>query len=170
MRTSESEDAGKGGPSTKAVEIFVAALFLFIGALVIYDSIRVGIGWAFDGPRAGYFPFYIGVIICIASGSVLVQTLFARNPDLKPFIGAGKLKPVLFVLLPSAVYVIAIYFIGIYVASALFIGAFMRRQGKFGWTKVLLISVSVPIVMFFMFEVWFLVPLPKGPAEALLGY
>jgi putative tricarboxylic transport membrane protein len=28
----------------------------------------------------------------------------------------------------------------------------------------------VPVLTFLMFELWFLVPLPKGPLEKFLGY
>jgi hypothetical protein len=171
MRENETtENPAKGGLSTKAVETIVAAILFLLGILVVYDSHRVGSGWASDGPQAGYFPFYIGLIICIASGWILLQTLFGKEANTTPFIGAGKFKLVLSVLLPTIVYVIAIYFIGIYVASAFFIGIFMRWQGKFGLTKILPVSLGVSIIMFFMFEVWFLVPLPKGPLEALFGY
>ena len=165
-----AENPGKGGLSTKAVEMIVAAIIFLLGTLVIYVSRRVGTGWAPEGPQAGYFPFYIGLIICLASGWILLQALFGQEAPTKSFIGAGKLKLVLSVLFPTVLYVIAIYFIGIYVASALFIGIFMRWQGKFGLTKILPVSLGVSIVMFLMFEVWFLVPLPKGPLEALFGY
>jgi putative tricarboxylic transport membrane protein len=161
---------GKEGLSTKAVEMIVASIIFLLGIVVVYDSHRVGSGWASDGPQAGYFPFYIGVIICIAGGWIVLQTLFGKAANTTAFIGAGKLKLVLAVLLPTVVYVIAIYFIGIYVASALFIGIFMRWQGKFTLTKIIPVSLGVSIVMFLMFEVWFLVPLPKGPLEALFGY
>ena len=72
--------------------------------------------------------------------------------------------------IPSMIYVVATYFIGIYVASALFIGAFMYWHGRFAWTKIIPVSLSVPVVVFLLFEVWFLVPLPKGPLETLIGY
>ena len=36
--------------------------------------------------------------------------------------------------------------------------------------KALAVSVCVPLVLFMMFERWFLVPLPKGPLEAWLGF
>src|SRR5712691_2568171 len=116
-----TKNRGKEGLSTKAVEMIVAAIIFLLGIVVVYDSHRVGSGWASDGPQAGYFPFYIGVIICIAGGWVLLQTLFGKTANTTAFIGAGKLELVLAVLLPTVVYVIAIYFIGIYVASALFI-------------------------------------------------
>jgi putative tricarboxylic transport membrane protein len=165
-----TENPGKGGLSTKTVEMIVAAIIFLIGIVVVYDSHRVGSGWASDGPQAGYFPFYIGLIICAASSWILLQTLFAKEANTTAFIGVGKVKLVLSVLVPTIVYVISIYFIGIYVASALFIGIFMRWLGKFGVTKILPVSLGVSIVLFFMFEVWFLVPLPKGPLEALFGY
>jgi hypothetical protein len=31
------------------------------------------------------------------------------------------------------------------------------------------VSVAVNVVFFLMFEIWFKVPLPKGPLEAALG-
>jgi len=77
---------------------------------------------------------------------------------------------VLLVLLPTAVFVLAIKFIGIYVASALFIAAFMRVMDKSRWWKVVLVSIGVNVLLFWMFEIQFKVPLPKGPLEALLGY
>jgi hypothetical protein len=148
------------GFSTKTVEILVAALILLISLVVIYDSRRVGMSWVSDGPQAGYFPFYIGIILCVASGWILLQALFTRHPNLEIFVNRTRFKLVLSVLIPAAVFVAAIYFIGIYVASALFIAGFMWWQGKFGLTKLLPVSILVPVIMFLLFEVWFLVPLP----------
>ena len=76
----------------------------------------------------------------------------------------------LLVLVPTIVYVLAIQLIGIYVASALFIAAFMRVMDKYSWLKTLVISIGVNVTLFWMFEVQFMVPLPKGPLEALFGY
>ena len=73
-------------------------------------------------------------------------------------------------LWPTVVYVALIVLIGLYVASAIYIGTFMLWQGKYKWPATLAVSLGVPIAMFLMFEIWFLVPLPKGPLEHLLGY
>lgn len=157
------------GISTRAVEIGVAAFTFALGLVVIFDSRRVGYGWADDGPQAGYFPFYIGLILCAASAWTLLLAAFSKRAS-GMFVSRKKLKLVLSVFFPSLVYVIAIYFIGIYVASALFIGAFMYWHGRFPWVKIIPVSLVVPVSMFLLFELWFLVPLPKGPLEALLGY
>ena len=57
-----------------------------------------------------------------------------------------------------------------YLASGLLIGVFMKWIGRYGWSLVIPIALAVPIVTFIVFEKWFLVPLPKGPIEELLGY
>jgi hypothetical protein len=163
-------DRRRHGISTKAVEIAVSAVILGLGLVVIFDSRRVGYGWADDGPQAGYFPFYIGLMLSAASAWVLLQAAFSNRAAAGVFVSRKKLRLVLSVFFPSLIYVIAIYFIGIYVASALFIGVFMYWHGRFPWIKIIPVSLIVPVSMFLMFELWFMVPLPKGPLEAMIGY
>ena len=163
-------DRRQHGVTTRTVEIAVGAIMLGLGLVVIFDSRRVGYGWADDGPQAGYFPFYIGLILCAASAWTLLRAAFSKREGSGVFVSRKKLRLVMSVFFPSLFYVIAIYFIGIYVASALFIGAFMYWHGRFPWIKIIPISLIVPVSMFVLFELWFLVPLPKGPLEALFGY
>jgi len=73
-------------------------------------------------------------------------------------------------LVPTGVYVALVPYIGIYVASTLLVALFMRWFGRYNWPIVAAVSVAVPVSTFLMFEIWFLVPLPKGPLENLLGY
>jgi hypothetical protein len=155
----------------KSAEVVVAALFFAVGAVVVYDSVRLGFGWQeVHGPRPGYFPFYIGLAICIASVVNIARALMLSPAQNKPFVYTGQLKLVLAVLVPTALYVIAVTWIGIYVASFLFIGFFMRWLGRYPWWKVAAVSAGAVAVFFLIFEKWFLVPLPKGPLEALFGF
>jgi putative tricarboxylic transport membrane protein len=171
MHDDKNTDGGSGhGVSTRAMEIVVAAGVLALGLLAIIDSRRVGAGWADDGPQAGYFPFYIGIILSLASVWTLLRAVFADKSGGGVFVSHKKLRLVISVLLPSILYVIATYFIGIYAASAIFIGAFMYWHGRFPWKRIVPVSLAVPVAMFLLFEIWFLVPLPKGPLETLIGY
>jgi putative tricarboxylic transport membrane protein len=160
---------GRAAIRTRGAEIAVAAFFFALGAVVIYDSLRLGIGWADDGPRAGYFPFYVGLIICIASLVNAVRALLVPAAKNKAFVEVGQLKMVLTVLVPTTIYVLAVTWIGIYVSSAVFIAFFMRWLGKYAWWKAAAVSVGTMAVFFVIFEKWFQVPLPKGPLENLLG-
>jgi len=163
--------SARGDLSTRWVELVVALLVVLGGAIVIIDSLRVGISWAEDGPRAGYFPFFIGCILVGAGLWIAVRTIVAwRELAGKIFAKRDELKPVLAMLLPTIAYVALISLIGIYVASALYIAGFMLWQGKFKLPLTLAISVGVPVALFLLFEVWFLVALPKGPLENMLGY
>ena len=168
----DSQDRAVG--SVRLWEFVVAALFFVFGAVVVWDSRRLGAQWASDGPQAGYFPFYIGLIICIASAANAIGAFNAKTRGAKAFVTWGQLKMVLTVMLPSVAYVALIanpvYSLGIYEASAIFIAYFMRYLGKYAWPKIAGVSLGVMVAFFLMFEVWFKVPLPKGPIEALMGF
>jgi hypothetical protein len=159
---------GRAALRYKSAEIAVAAFFLALGALVIYDSARLGIGWADDGPKAGYFPFYVGLIICVSAAVNVLRALLVPAAKSKTFVEVGQLKMVLAVLVPTVIYVTALTWIGIYVASAAFIAFFMRWLGKYAWWKVAAVSLGTVVAFFLIFEIWFQVPLPKGPLESWL--
>jgi hypothetical protein len=163
---SEKEDSAA---TVRSVEIWVAVVVFLFGAGVVFDSYRLGARWGEDGPQAGYFPFYVGLLICVSS--VITLVLAWRNPALasESFVDRGQLKLILIVLAPTIVYVTLIAYLGFYVASTLFIAYFMRLLGKYPWLKVALVAVGVSVVFFLTFEIWFAVPLPKGPLEAALG-
>src|SRR5262245_24412780 len=163
-------EGGEGRPAfgQRSAEIVVAAIFLLLGAIVVYDSVRLGARWGSDGPQAGYFPFYIGLLVCISSLINLILVLIKKGEQ-RAFVGVEQLKLVLAVLIPSTVYVALVAWVGIYVASAIFIAFFMRWLGKYAWWKVAAVSIGNSVVFFLIFESWFKVPLPKGPLENLLG-
>jgi putative tricarboxylic transport membrane protein len=160
---------GGSAASTRAVEMGVAAVIFLFGALVVFDSYRLGARWGDDGPQAGYFPFYVGLLLCLSGGVIFVRAL--RNAALatESFVERAQLKLIFTVLIPTVVYVGFIASLGFYVASTLFIAYFMRRLGKYSWLLAGLVSVGISVVFFLTFEIWFSVPLPKGPLEAVLG-
>ena len=172
MQTSHDDGAAgaEGTPiSTRWVELGVALALMVLALVVIGDSLRVGAGWADDGPKAGYFPFYIGLALLGASAWTAVQQL-RRWRHIEVFAERSQKRSVAAVMGPMVVHVVLIKFIGLYVASALLIGWFMHRHGQHRLTTKLAVPVAVPLVVFVVFERWFLVPLPKGPLEALFGY
>ena len=130
-------------------------------------------GLDYYGPEAGYFPFYIGLILCLASVVNFIAALRVRSGE--SFVSVSSMKMILSVMIPTVIYVGLIGGVGpvpalgIYVASAIFITVFMKWLGKYAWPITVAVSVGVPVVFFMLFEIWFKVPLPKGPLEAALG-
>jgi hypothetical protein len=168
---SEHDESTAGAVTTRWMELAVALVLVALGTLVIIDSHRVGVGWADDGPRAGYFPNIIGWSLGMAGAWIAVTTLLKwKALAAHVFVTRAALKPVLQMLVPTVVYIALIALVGIYVASAAYIAAFMRFQGHYRWLIALAVGASVPVAIFLLFEVWFLIPLPKGPVERLLGF
>lgn len=156
--------------TNRTMEIVVAGLFAIVALIVIADSVRVGSGWGSDGPKAGYFPFFVGLIMLASSLATLAVNLFRHSGERVAFVERDQLWQVLQVLLPSLGFVLLTGVLGIYVSATVFISFFMRWVGKYPARVIAPVAILVPAMLFLMFEVWFLVPLPKGPVEALFGY
>jgi hypothetical protein len=154
---------------TRTPEFLVSAVLLGLAVMCVVDSIRVGIGWAPDGPRAGYFPFFIGMGLASVSLILMVQQLLRWKVDKREFVEVAQARSVWAILWPTVLYTLLILPLGIYGASVLLIVYFMRRHGGYGWLRAVGVALSVMALLFATFEVWFKVPLPKGPIEALFG-
>jgi putative tricarboxylic transport membrane protein len=152
----------------RAADLATSSFLILLGGVVVLDSMRIGIGWGTDGPRSGFFPFWLGVILIVASVTIGLQAW--RRSTAKPFVTREQLGPVLKVLWPATAMVILIKPLGLYVAAMLYMGFYMRWVGRHGWLTVVLCAIGVPLLTFVVFELWFLVPMPKGPLEAWLGY
>ena len=170
----DGQNSGRAAGSVRTWEIIVGVLFLVFAAIVVWDSQRLGAKWGSDGPQAGYFPFYIGCFILLASAANLIQVLMAGEAMRKAFVEWGQLRMILIVMIPSAIYVFLIdnpwMPLGIYVASTIFVAFFMRFLASYSWPKIAAVSVGNSLAFFVMFEIWFKVPLPKGPLETALGF
>ena len=166
MSTS-SPSGTETGPAHRSVEAGVAAARLIFGVITLLGSPPGGIGWGPSGPLSGFFPFYLGIIIVLAS---LVNLKAALSLDRsKLFASWDQLGQVLAVIVPTTIYTIVLPYTGIYIASIVLIAGFMMWLGKYAWYKAILLGIAVPVAFYIAFEKWFLVPLPKGPIEYWLG-
>jgi hypothetical protein len=155
------------GPRQRHVEMGVALFVLVLGAITMFGSLQVGIGWAADGPKSGFFPFWIGLLVVLASIVNFVRAVAISPAQL--FAEWSQIAQVRKVIIPMVIYVAAVPLLGIYVSSALLIAGFMRWLGRYGWPLTVCVSLALPILTYVTFEKWFLVPLPKGPLEDWLG-
>ena len=158
----------------RVVDSLTVALLMLLSATVIYDALRLGAGWGSEGPQSGFFPFWLATLLAAASIVLFVQALRRRSQE--PFVTRDRFLPVLQVLGPLAGFVVVTdppgpwSGLGLYVAAGLYLGFYMRWVGRHDWRTVVALATSVPVITFLIFETWFLVPMPKGPVEAWLGY
>ena len=158
----------------RVADVITAALLLLLSAVVIYDALRLGVGWGSEGPQSGFFPFWLAALLALVSIVLLFQAL--RNRSGEPFVTRDRFGPVFKVLAPLIGFIVITdppgpwSGLGLYVAAGLYLGFYMRWVGRHDWRTIVALATVVPVLSFIIFETWFLVPMPKGPVEAWFGY
>ena len=152
----------------RAADLITASILILFGGLVLADALRLGVGWGTDGPKSGFFPFWLALIMVLTCAVIIAQEAFKATG--RSFVTREKVGPVLKVLWPATAAVLLMHWIGLYVSSALYIGFYMRWVGRHAWMAVVLLAFGIPMAIFLVFEKWFYVPMPKGPLETWLGY
>ena len=155
--------------SRLTMEIAVAVVTALAGAIVCYGSLEIGTGWGDAGPEPGYFSFYIGVFIMIASAAVLIETVIEQRKRKQIFLTREQGRRILTFFLPMLGFVAGSMVLGLYVSLAIYLFGTMTIQGGYRIGKALAVCVSTVVIFYFVFEKWFQVPLLKGPLEALLN-
>jgi hypothetical protein len=158
---------------TLTVDIWAMIILACFAAVMAWDNYRTGMGWSEDGPDPGYFPFYLSVILILASVYGVIKSLGERRKaagSAEVFVTRDQFKRVMLVFLPSVAFCVAMQWLGLYVASFLLTAGFMIFVGKLSVWKSLLTALIFSLAMFFIFEIKFDVIMPKGPLEALFGY
>ena len=155
--------------NTRVADVTVSLLLLVLAATLGFDNWRTGIAWDSTGPEAGYFPFYLSVILGGASLYGLATAFLSRKEAAETFVTRAQLRRVFAVFVPTVLFCLATQFLGLYVASFLLISGFMNFVGKIAWWKSLLTAFVFTAAMFVTFDIAFDVIMPKGPLEAALG-
>lgn len=160
---------GANGVSRFAVELGVAALTGAFGAAVCYGALDIGTGWTEFGPEAGYFPFYVGLLILLGSMANAIHAFVRHRGTGEIFIDGQRARVVGSFLLPLIAFAGVSAELGLYVGTALYIAGTMLFQGRYKWWIALPSGIGVSLFFFIVFEIGFKVPLLKGPVEAWFG-
>src|SRR5580765_7901336 len=156
--------------SVRTVDVVVSLLLLALAALLAFDNWRTGMGWDSTGPQAGYFPFYLSVILAGACLWGLAKEFLARKAAAETFVTRAQLRRVLQVFVPTLLFCFLMQWLGLYVASFLLVAGFMVFIGRIAAWKSLLTAFLFVLAMFVTFDIAFDVLMPKGPLEALFGF
>lgn len=163
-------DASPPVTTSRTVEIVVMLLLLALAALLGFDNWRTGMSWEASGPQAGYFPFYLSLILAAASLYGLGRMLMTHAHEAETFVTRDQLRRVLQMFVPTLLFCVFMQWLGLYVASFILIAGFMIFIGRLAVWKSLATAAVFTIAMFVTFEIAFDVLMPKGPIETLLGY
>ncbi|MBN8981398.1 MAG: tripartite tricarboxylate transporter TctB family protein [Rhizobiales bacterium] len=155
--------------NVRTVELVTMALLFALAVLLGWDNWRTGASWDTTGPQAGYFPFYLSIILGGASLFGFVSVLLKSAEGRDTFVTRAQLRRVMQVFVPTLLFCLAMQWLGLYVASFLLISGFMFFIGKIAWWKSLLTAFIFVAIMFVTFDIAFDVIMPKGPLEAAFG-
>lgn len=161
----------------QSAEAWTAAAVALTAVIVSAESLTHDIGWNETGPGSGYFPFRVGLLLMAAATLRAWQTrgtgsasaeLHVSGP-VGAFVTRDELTRSLSVFWPTALLVIAMFPLGCYVPSGVYLAWMMRRHGGRGWLASAAYGAAVMVVFFLIFDLWFRVPLAKGPVEAIFN-
>jgi len=156
--------------NSRTIEIVTMVILLGLALLLGFDNWRTGMSWESTGPQAGYFPFYLAVILGASSVYGLVRLFMTHAHESEVFVTRDQLRRVMQMFLPTLAFCILMQWLGLYTASFLLIAGFMVVIGRIAWWKSLLTAGIFTVLMFVTFEIAFDVLMPKGPVETWLGY
>lgn len=151
----------------RPLEMAAAAAIGLFAAAIIHGSLRLKTGWSATGPESGYFPLRLGILLGLASLGLFLQAWRASGGQV--FATREQLGRSLRVFLPTVMLVAAMPFIGCYLAGAMYVLYMARVEGGLRWVRAIATAATSMAVFFLVFELWFQVPLIKGPVEAWLG-
>jgi len=99
--------------------------------------------WDSTGPQAGYFPFYLSVILAAACLFGIGKEFLARRQASETFVTRAQLRRVTQVFVPTLLFCVVTQWFGLYVASFLLVAGFMAFIGRIAvWKSVLTPSCS----------------------------
>jgi hypothetical protein len=154
----------------RTAEIATAVAVALTGAVVVAESLTHDIGWNETGPGSGYFPLRVGLLLMGASLVHAWRTVRGTGPasgSAEAFVTREELDRSLSVFWPTAALVVAMFPLGCYLPSGVYLAWMMRRHGGHGWLLSTAYGAAVMVAFFLVFDLWFRVPLAKGPLEAL---
>ena len=164
------EDTSPAVVGERPVECGTLAFILAFALVMMWDNWRTGIRWESTGPQAGYFPFYVALILGGACAFGLVtEILKAGKPD-EPFVRRAQFKRVMQMFVPTLLYVPVTEWLGLYVASFILIAGFMYWIGRIKPWICIVTGLVFTVAMFVTFQIAFDVIMPLGPVEHWLGY
>ncbi len=156
----------------RTAEVGMAAITGLFGASAMLGATEYGIGWSRSGPQPGTFPFYIGLLILVASIGNAITALMAKGidkVDLIPFVTREQFARAAGFALPMIGFVIVSLVLGLYVGTALYMFGTLVLQNRYRLAPALIISLGLPVFFYLLIEKAFRVNMLKGPLEAALG-
>lgn len=157
--------------TVRTAEIIMAILMALLSIAFMVKSAELNIGWVAErGPGAGAWPFWLATGMLICCLFTIVRWFKGATPESRStdaFIPSTALTMVGLTVAALAALLLLTQWIGIYGGLILFLIFYLKVMGGHGWPATLSITITVPVVVFCLFEWALTISLPKGISEPL---
>jgi putative tricarboxylic transport membrane protein len=157
--------------TVRTAELLMAIVMGIFSIYLMVKSAELPVGWIpGEGPGGGTWPFWLATIMLISCAGILFNWVRKKGSvatSTKTYIEKHVLGDVAAVAAALIVTVGLFSIIGIYGALPLFLIFYIRFLGKHSWTLTAILTVIIPVVIFYFFEITLSIILPKGITEPL---
>ena len=146
---------------TGLITCLFGALLVPLGLAVTFESLELGY-IRYGVPASGFFPFWAGIALAVA-GALLVLVSWAERHARTTLDW-----PVQLIWLGATfLFLLATHWLGLLLSGFLFLVLTIRLLGRLPLWMGLLAGTLTCGLLWLVFEVWLLVPLPPGVFEHL---
>jgi hypothetical protein len=133
------------------IDVLAGVFIILIGGLAIFEAIQFDLGSA-RRMGAGYFPFYIGILLLVIGTGLMVEGRWQRQAS-EAGAHLPSLRGLLLILAAVICFALTIERFGLVPASvvAVFLGTLADQSTS--WKQKLLLTVAVPIVCVLIFKI-----------------
>lgn len=118
--------------------------------------------WGPGGPGSAFLPFWLGVVMAVLSGLMLVSAVRARDSaaGAEELPRGEGLKRVWVVVAVTTAFVALLNVVGMILGTALFLIVLMRFLDRNPWPLTLAVAVVTAGLNYAVFTYWLRVPFP----------
>jgi putative tricarboxylic transport membrane protein len=144
----------------KNAGLYVGFVLLIYSVVMVWQSLTLDYYTAF-GPGPGFFPLWISILLLVLSILYLWESTKKEIILLSKILPKGKdLRKILAVLGSVVLFMILVNFTGFVIAGSLLLFLLFIKEYK--WYQGIALSISISILLFYIFNTLLNVPLPAN--------
>jgi putative tricarboxylic transport membrane protein len=130
------------------------AIAFSAGALKYYTYSGPG------GPGSAFLPFWLGLIMAVLAGALLVGALRSSDPGAEWLPQGDGLRRLAVVLGVTFAFVALLKVVGMILGTALFLVVLLRVLDRNPWPLTLFVAATTSALIYLIFSYWLRVPFP----------
>ena len=146
----------------RRADSIAGAALLALGASFSVGALMHHAYWGANGPGPGFLPFWLGLVMALLAGALLLGALRAADAGQTWLPTGDGLRRLTIVLGLTTALVALLQVVGMVLGTVLFLIALMRLLDRLPWRTTLSVSLAVAASNYLIFAYWLKVPMPVG--------